>query len=306
MNYGDVIATGRLESVSSESIIDQYREKVDARLITLLPSEATLPTELHQAIRYSALGTGKRLRPAITMAAAKACGADPLLALDAGCATELVHCFSLIHDDLPAIDNDDLRRGQPTCHKAYGEAIAILAGDALFALAFEILANSIADPTKAQKSLLCLARASGSQGLVGGEVLDIQAEGQSGDMALLQTIHARKTGALLGACCEIGAIIAGASSEHQANLKQFGEQIGLAFQVADDVLNETSTPEQLGKAVGSDSAMAKLTYPSLIGLENSKALASELVNEALKLIEGLPGDTSELKGLAEYAVIRDW
>ncbi|QYK52596.1 MAG: polyprenyl synthetase family protein [Fimbriimonadaceae bacterium] len=292
--------------MSSESIIDQYREKVDARLVTLLPSEETLPTELHQAIRYSALGTGKRLRPAITMAAAKACGADPLLALDAGCATELVHCFSLIHDDLPAIDNDDLRRGQPTCHKAYGEAIAILAGDALFALAFEILAHSIADPAKAQKSLLCLARASGSQGLVGGEVLDIQAEGQSGDMALLQTIHARKTGALLGACCEIGAIIAGATAEHQANLKQFGEQIGLAFQVADDVLNETSTPEQLGKAVGSDYAMAKLTYPSLIGLDNSKNLASELVTEALKLIEGLPGDASELKGLAEYAVIRDW
>lgn len=292
--------------MSIESIIDQYREKVDARLVTLLPSETTLPTELHQAIRYSALGAGKRLRPAITMAAAKACGIDPMLALDAGCATELVHCFSLIHDDLPAIDNDDLRRGQPTCHKAYGEAIAILAGDALFALAFEILANSISDPLKAKKSLLCLARASGSQGLVGGEVLDIQAEGQAGDMALLQTIHARKTGALLGACCEIGAIIAGASFEHQSNLKHFGEQIGLAFQVADDVLNETSTPEQLGKAVGSDSAMAKLTYPSLIGLHESKALATKIVSDALHAIKGLPGDASELKGLAQYAVLRDW
>ncbi len=292
--------------MSSESIIDQYREIVDARLNELLPPETLLPTELHQAIRYSALGTGKRLRPAITMAAAKACGAQPSLALDAGCATELVHCFSLIHDDLPAIDNDDLRRGQPTCHKAYGEAIAILAGDALFALSFEILAASITDPGPSQKALLCLARASGSQGLVGGEVLDIQAEGQPGDMALLQTIHARKTGALLGACCEIGAIIAGASVEDQANLKNFGEQIGLAFQVADDVLNETSTAEQLGKAVGSDSAMEKLTYPSLIGLEASRNLAADIVESALKSIQGLPGDISELRGLAEYAVLRDW
>ncbi len=292
--------------MSSESIIDQYREIVDARLNELLPPETLLPTELHQAIRYSALGTGKRLRPAITMAAAKACGAQPSLALDAGCATELVHCFSLIHDDLPAIDNDDLRRGQPTCHKAYGEAIAILAGDALFALSFEILAASITDPGPSRKALLCLARASGSQGLVGGEVLDIQAEGQPGDKALLQTIHARKTGALLGACCGIGAIIAGASVEDQANLKNFGEQIGLAFQVADDVLNETSTAEQLGKAVGSDSAMEKLTYPSLIGLEASRNLAADIVESALKSIQGLPGDVSELRGLAEYAVFRDW
>lgn len=292
--------------MSSESIIDQYREIVDARLNELLPPESLLPTELHQAIRYSALGTGKRLRPAITMASAKACGAQPSLALDAGCATELVHCFSLIHDDLPAIDNDDLRRGQPTCHRAYGEAIAILAGDALFALSFEILAASISDPGQSQKALLCLARASGSQGLVGGEVLDIQAEGQPGDMALLQTIHARKTGALLGACCEIGAIIAGASAQDQANLKNFGEQIGLAFQVADDVLNETSTAEQLGKAVGSDSAMEKLTYPSLIGLEASRNLATDIVESALKSIQGLPGDVSELRGLAEYAVLRDW
>lgn len=276
------------------------RNLVDARLDAILPPEDDIPTPLHKAMRYSGLAPGKRLRPALAMASAEAAGADPNVALDAGCAIELVHCFSLIHDDLPAIDNDDLRRGRPTCHKVFGEAMAILAGDALFALAFEIMSR---EPGPCVR---ILAQATGSHGLVGGEVLDILAEGQAGDMELLQTIHARKTGALLGACCEIGGFLGGADGEGQANLRGFGLKVGLAFQVADDVLNETSTPEQLGKAVGSDSELDKLTYPRLVGLEESRRIADQAVEEALELIKPFGSPASQLAELARYAVSRDW
>ncbi len=297
---------GTLQIVPGELLLQSFREQVDKRISELLPPETDHPTDLHRAMRYSALAPGKRLRPVLTIAAAQACGSRPDVALDAGCSIELVHCFSLIHDDLPAIDNDDLRRGRPTCHKVFGEALAILAGDALFALAFEILAQSPVDPIRTSQTIRVLAQAAGSHGLVGGEVLDIQSEGVAGDMALLQTIHARKTGALLGACCEIGAILAGATPQIQSDLKNFGEKVGLAFQVADDVLNETSTAEQLGKAVGSDSALNKLTDPRLIGLEASRELAHQTVEDALALITPLGPASGSLATLARYAVQRDW
>lgn len=289
-----------------ELILQQFREQVDTRLSELLSPADLMPTELHEAMRYSALAPGKRLRPVMTMVAAKAVGSDPLIALDAGCATELVHCFSLIHDDLPAIDNDDLRRGRPTCHKVYGEAMAILAGDALFALAFDVVSQCHADANKVAACVRSLAHSTGSHGLVGGEVLDILSEGVEGDMALLQTIHARKTGALLGACCEIGGILGGADAHYRGVLREFGNKVGLAFQVADDVLNETSTAEQLGKAVGSDSELNKLTYPRLIGLEESKSLAQQISDEAVALLEPFGERAHHLRGLAEYAVNRDW
>lgn len=297
--------TGNLKSVSGEVILDRYRAVVDERLDALLPAETELPIELHQAARYSALGIGKRIRPALAMAACRACGRDPELALDAGCAVELVHCFSLIHDDLPAIDDDDLRRGRPTCHKVFGEAIAILAGDALFALAFEILAETFPPNNATKSAVSILARASGSHGLVGGEVLDILAEGHPGDRHLLEMIHQRKTGALIGAACALGGLAAGAEQNQISNLQQFGELVGLAFQVADDVLNETSTPEKLGKSVGSDSARSKLTYPALIGLDESVSEARRLVEAALKLIEPMGEDADELRILARYAAGRD-
>ncbi|MFM9872915.1 MAG: polyprenyl synthetase family protein [Fimbriimonadaceae bacterium] len=289
-----------------ELILQQFREQVDTRLSELLSPADLTPSELHSAMRYSALAPGKRLRPGMTIAAAQAVGALPEIALDAGCATELVHCFSLIHDDLPAIDNDDLRRGRATCHKIYGEAMAILAGDALFALAFEVVSLCNPDPAKTAACVRALAHSTGSHGLVGGEVLDILSEGVEGDMALLQTIHARKTGALLGACCEIGGILGGANGDLWVVLREFGQKVGLAFQVADDVLNETSTAEQLGKAVGSDSELNKLTYPRLIGLEQSKTLANTIVSEACELLTPFGDAAANLRGLADYAVQRDW
>ncbi len=289
-----------------ELILQQFREQVDTRLSELLSPADLMPTELHEAMRYSALAPGKRLRPVMTMVAAEAVGSNPSIALDAGCATELVHCFSLIHDDLPAIDNDDLRRGRPTCHKVNGEAMEILEVDALLALAFDVVSQCHIDANKVVACVRSLAHSTGSHGLVGGEVLDILSEGVEGDMVLLQTIHARKTGALLGACCEIGGILGGADAHSRGVLREFGNKVGLAFQVADDVLNETSTAEQLGKAVGSDSELNKLTYPRLIGLEESKSLAQQISDEAVALLEPFGERAHHLRGLAEYAVNRDW
>lgn len=298
--------TGRLDGVSDDSSLSRYRRKVDDRLNELLPPLEEPPERLHEAMRYSALAPGKRLRPAICMATALAAGGSEESGLDAGCAIELVHCFSLIHDDLPAIDDDELRRGRPTCHVQFGEALAILAGDALFALAFEVLSECSDDPVKVGKAVRILAKTTGSMGLVGGEVLDIEAEGGGGSLDLLQTIHARKTGALIGASCEIGACLAGGSDEVVGLAGDFGRAVGLAFQIADDILNETSTPEQLGKAVGSDRELQKLTYPGLLGLDESKARAEKATQEAMELLEQLPGDRSELRGLAEYAIARTW
>lgn len=289
-----------------ELILQNFRQQVDDRLDQLCPPADLVPTQLHEAMRYSALAPGKRLRPVLTMAAAEAVGASSSIALDAGCAIELVHCFSLIHDDLPAIDNDDLRRGRATCHKVFGEAMAILAGDALFALAFEIMSKCHFEPEICAKCVQTLALGSGSQGLVGGEVLDILSEGVEGDMNLLQMIHARKTGALLGVCCEIGGVLGGVSGGESQILREFGVKVGLAFQVADDVLNETSTPEQLGKAVGSDSALDKLTYPRLIGLEESRKLAEHMVSDAVAMLEPFGANANQLKELAQYAIQRDW
>lgn len=300
------MVAGTLNLVPGEEMLEDARRRVDTRLSELLPQEAESPTELHAAMRYSALATGKRLRPALAMASSLAVGGSEAAALDAGCAIELVHCFSLIHDDLPAIDNDDLRRGRPTCHVKFGEAMAILAGDALFALSFEILAGCSDDARKIAACVGALAHASGSLGLVGGEVLDIQAEERGGDQAHLQTIHSRKTGALIGASCRIGGILGGGDAIQCQHLQVFGEKIGLAFQIADDILNETSTAEQLGKAVGSDRALNKLTYPALIGLDQSIALGREVSEEALSHLAHLPGDTSALRTLANYVIDRHW
>jgi geranylgeranyl diphosphate synthase type II len=285
--------------VSEEAIQDRFRLLIDQQLDQLLPSPNDSPVELHRAMRYSALAPGKRLRPIFAMAAAQAVGGSPETALNPGCAIELVHCFSLIHDDLPAIDNDELRRGQPTCHKVFGEAMAILAGDALFALAFEIMSDS-------PECVPILAKAAGSHGLVGGEVLDILAEGKAGTLESLQIIHLRKTGALLGAACEVGGTVAGANTHQRAILRTFGEQVGLAFQIADDVLNETSTPEQLGKAVGSDSALDKLTYPKLMGLRQSRELADNLIQSAVQSLTPFGPNADQLKALAQFTVDRKW
>ncbi len=238
------------------------------------------------------------------MASAEAVGGAPEKALDAACAVEFVHVFSLIHDDLPAIDNDDLRRGRPTCHKVYGEALALLAGDALFARAFEVLSEADYAPPVLARAMRALAPATGTNGLVGGEVMDVLNEGAEPNLAVLRDIHARKTGALIAVACELGGIVGGGSQAQSDALRRYGAKVGVAFQIADDVLNETSTAAELGKAVGSDRARGKVTYPSLMGIEESKRLADETVESALGELVGLPGKTEALAELARFSVRR--
>jgi len=281
-----------------------YSEPVDERLRHLLPPVDVAPAELHAAMRYSCLAPGKRLRPVLCMASAEALGAEPESVVDAACAIEMVHCFSLIHDDLPAIDNDDLRRGVPTLHKKYGEALAILAGDALFALAFQSLAFAPHAPDRVTLAMQKLTIASGTRGLVGGEVLDVLCEGKAVDAETLEFIHSYKTGALIAASCEIGAILAGGTAEQQEALRAYGEKLGLAFQIADDILNETSTPDQLGKAAGSDRERKKATYPALYGLDESRRMADEAVNAAIGHLRANEIRMGLLEDLARYSVDR--
>jgi geranylgeranyl diphosphate synthase, type II len=278
-------------------------DRVDARLDELLPPSSRRPFDLHEAMRYSCLAPGKRLRPTLCLASAEAVGADPLSVLDPACALEMVHCFSLIHDDLPAIDDDELRRGMPTCHMRYGEAIAILAGDALFALAYQTLADFPQEAGRVLRCLQILSRAVGSDGLVGGEVEDVLAEGRDVDLATLQYIHTHKTGALIAASCEIGGLLGGAAEGEVEALNAYGRQVGLAFQIADDILNETSTPELLGKAAGTDRVRRKATYPSLFGLHGAREAAAEAVSQAEHAVERLERREA-LVALARYSVER--
>ncbi len=279
-----------------------YAEAVNRRMEELLPFDFVLPAALHQAMRYSALAPGKRLRPALLMESARACGGDPLLVLDGACAVEFVHAFSLIHDDLPALDNDDLRRGRPTCHVKFGEATAILAGDALFALAFQVLAEGDFSADARVDALSRLSRA--SIRLVRGETLDLLSEGQPGDAGTLGFIHRNKTGALVACACAMGGLLGGGSSADVEALDRYGESVGLAFQIADDILNETATPEALGKATGSDQERGKQTYPAVFGLERSREMASEAVGLAIACLESLSGPTAVLSEFARYAVNR--
>jgi geranylgeranyl diphosphate synthase type II len=226
------------------------------------------------------------------------------LALNPACALEMVHAFSLIHDDLPALDNDDLRRGRPTCHVQFGEATAILAGDALFALAFEAMSETPAAPHLIAQGIRILAQSAGSAGLVGGEIVDLESEGLEPTEDRLEFIHTRKTGALIRASCVLGALFAGGDDRALAELEAFGNEVGLAFQIADDILNETSTPEMLGKAAGSDRERQKATYPALYGLEASKAQARYLAERAVNRLGYLGPSAEHLAEVARFAVER--
>jgi geranylgeranyl diphosphate synthase type II len=254
-------------------------------------------------MRYSCLAPGKRLRPALCIASAEAVGQNSSAVLDAACALEMVHVFSLIHDDLPAIDNDDLRRGRPTCHVRFGQAIAILAGDALFALAFQALSKTKAPAGQIVAAIASLSIASGSSGLVGGETVDVLSEGHPIEQEKLEYIHSHKTGALMSASTEVGAIFGGGSPEEVAALKEFGKEVGLAFQIADDLLNELSTAEALGKAAGSDRARNKATYPALHGITESREAARQAVDRAFEHLDLIPKPDT-LASLARYAVER--
>jgi len=277
------------------------RQEVEAVLTRHLPPETERPATLHRAMRYSVLGGGKRLRPILCLASAEAVGGLRAVAMLPAVALECLHTYTLIHDDLPAMDDDDLRRGQPTCHKKFGEATAILTGDALLTLAFELLARSTTAPTQL---VLELAEAAGSRGVVGGQAEDLAAEGCPPDAAWLDFIHANKTGKLIRAACRMGAIAADAKAAQLAALTTYAEKIGLAFQIADDVLNVTSTPEQLGKTVGSDAAHKKMTYVALYGLAAARAHANALIAEAQAALVPLGAQAQPLAELAAFSIQR--
>ncbi|MCP4630583.1 MAG: polyprenyl synthetase family protein [bacterium] len=261
-----------------------------------------------QAMRYSLMAGGKRIRPILCLAAAEAVDGKPEDVLTAACALEIIHTYSLIHDDLPALDDDELRRGKPTCHIAFDEATAVLAGDALLTLAFETLASvSTANGHQAAKCLQAIqiiAVAVGPRGMIQGQMLDMAAEGHKLDLHALESMHALKTGALIEASVRCGAVLAGASGIQIDSLSTYARNIGLAFQVADDILNIEGNPAVMGKAVGTDQLHAKSTYPSAIGLETSKQFAQRLVRQALQAIETFDNKAEPLRAIATYVIER--
>ena len=302
-----------------KQVLEQGREAADAALQRLLPPPTQNPTSIHQAMRHSVFAGGKRLRPILCMEAGRMIGAASVAAFHAGSpagslpagieqvgvALEMLHTYSLIHDDLPALDNDDLRRGRPTCHKAFGEAIAILAGDALQTLAYEVLAQ-IGCPAEARVAIIReIAHATGTiDGMIGGQVVDLEAEHKKPDLATLEYIHRSKTAALITASVVSGGIYPGGTAADISCLRTYGQSIGLAFQIVDDVLDLTQSSEQLGKTAGKDAAAEKTTYPALFGIEESIRKADALVDEACAELNQYGEAASTLKALAHYLVER--
>ncbi|MDO8585805.1 MAG: polyprenyl synthetase family protein [Armatimonadota bacterium] len=284
------------------------QELINNALSRLLPPESELPESLHTAMRYSALDGGKRIRPILTLAAAETGGGKVEDALPAACAVELVHAFSLVHDDLPCMDNDDFRRGKPTSHKVFGEATALLAGDALLILAFEAIAQTPSSvPRKAVlDAVQLLASAAGSAGMTGGQALDVEAEGKQVTPAEVEQIHRRKTGALLEAAVVVGAIVGAADEAAGDALSEYGRGIGLAFQIVDDLLDLTGDQERLGKTVGSDLKRDKATYPSVMGVAESKRLAAEAANHAVEALASFGEAAEPLRLIARLILERDY
>jgi geranylgeranyl diphosphate synthase, type II len=280
--------------------------QVDEKLNELLPGDDTRPLELHRAMRYSVLDGGKRIRAVLCLAACESLGGDRAAALPAAAALELLHAYTLVHDDLPAMDDDDLRRGKPSCHKAFGEAEAILAGDALLTLAFEVLAESEMPGGESAARLVGeLARAAGSRGVVGGQYEDIKAGDALDDASTLDFIQTHKTADLISCACRLGAIVAGADSAQLAALDKYGLNIGLAFQIIDDILDQTGEQALLGKPIGSDLAKHKMTSVSLYGLDGAREKAHSLVREAQAALTSLPGSIAALQQVAELVIERD-
>jgi geranylgeranyl diphosphate synthase type II len=279
-------------------------ELIDSALDLYTQFDSDCPAHLREAIRYALLAPGKRLRPRLVLMAAEACGTSAEAALPAACAVEMIHAYSLVHDDLPAMDDDDLRRGRPTCHKAYGEDVAILVGDALLALAFEVLATRIKPAATAAKCCAVLGHAAGASALVGGQAADLQMTrengGPCGDLAELQAIHRRKTGALIRASLELGAIVAQASDNEISALRSFGDKLGLAFQITDDLLDVSGNPSDVGKRLAKDAERGKLTFPSLLGCEASREQVGKLIGEACAMIEVFGAKAEPLRALAKF------
>jgi geranylgeranyl diphosphate synthase type II len=274
-----------------------------------MPAETEFPVSLHASMRYSTFAGGKRLRPVMMLAACEAVGGDINTALPAACAMEMIHTYSLIHDDLPAMDNDDFRRGLATNHKVYGEAVAILAGDALLTQAFILLSSpflaSNIQPNRLLEVIHEIASAAGSRGMVGGQVVDMEAERKKDlDIATIQYIHTHKTGALIRASVKCGAILGGAEERDLASIVRYGESIGLAFQIADDILDIEGNSAELGKNAGSDQSRGKATYPSVVGLAESKSQAIGLLDIALESIESFGAGAEPLRQIARYIIER--
>jgi len=299
-----------LDATTTEAIcrhLDDVRLRFDEELEHLLPAADAYPPSIHRAMRYSVFAGGKRLRPILCLESGRLFGGNEKELLRLGCALELIHTYSLIHDDLPALDNDDLRRGKPTSHRAFGEATAILAGDALLTLAFEILSSpsSIGEPCKL-RVIYELAHAIGTQGgMVGGQVIDLETTDQTIDPAALEYIHSAKTGSFIRAAVRCGALYAQAGESDLARVTAYGEKVGLAFQIVDDLLDVLGTPRELGKSVGKDGHQHKATYPALHGIGESRRIASRLAQEACEALEPYGTRAGTLQGIAQYLTVRN-
>ena len=287
------------------SFFEEDLHAVDAALQKLLPPETTPPASIHKAMRYSVFAGGKRVRPILCLESARIFADDVSAAMYPGCAIEFIHTYSLIHDDLPALDNDDLRRGKPTCHKQFGEAAAILAGDALLTLAFETIGNAPVGADRRVRMLTEIATSAGTiNGMVGGQVADIEAEGKTVGAEMLEYIHRSKTAALIRASITAGALCAGAPDDDVARLRRFGETIGWAFQVTDDILDVEESSAALGKTAGKDIAQQKATYPAVFGLERSHQIAKELSEKAIAELNPYGSKAARLREIAEFLVYR--
>jgi geranylgeranyl diphosphate synthase, type II len=286
--------------------LSESKKLVDAQLEKLLPAENEEPSTIHKAMRHSVLAGGKRVRPVLVLASGESLAGDREVLLHLGSAIEMMHTYSLIHDDLPALDNDDLRRGVPTCHKVYGEAMAILAGDALMTRCYQVLADipKLSDSVKVS-IIREISFATGTiKAMIGGQVVDLESEGKSVSTHVLEYIHYSKTGALLSACVRCGALAAGANASELRALTEFGQKIGLVFQIVDDILDVTSSSEVLGKTAGKDEKVKKATYPAFYGIEASKQKANELVASALRDIRDFGEEAVYLRSLARFIVSR--
>lgn len=293
-----------------QSYLGRQLALIEEALDRFMPAAAIRPDRLHQAMRYSVLGGGKRIRPVLMLAACEAVGGDGRQALPAACAVEMIHAYSLVHDDLPAMDNDDLRRGRPTNHKVYGEATAILAGDGLLTEAFVLLSRSdVLEGVPAADRLTIinlLATHAGTRGMVGGQMVDMEVEGNPIDLPTLEYIHTHKTGALIKAAIEIGGIIGGSMPDQRDALQRYAAAVGLAFQIADDILDVTAKTEDLGKRSGSDQQRGKATYPAFLGLTQARDRARELNEMAINALQIFGREAQPLRAIARYIIERSY
>lgn len=288
--------------------LGERKQLIEGALEKVFPTPSGLQKQVIEAARYSLFAGGKRIRPILCLAAAEVVGGKIEHVMPAACALEMIHTYSLIHDDLPAMDNDDFRRGVPTNHKVYGEAIAILAGDALLTEAFEFLAMSgdpgVSGPDKVLEVIRVAVKAAGYRGMIGGQVIDLECENRKVDLATVEYMHIHKTGALLSASLEIGAVLGGGSVQQIQMLKTYGHHLGLAFQITDDLLDVEGDVEQMGKMPGSDLAKNKMTYPALLGLAQSREAAKDHVDRALESLESCGEIAQPLRAIARYLLVR--